>query len=169
MGMRTILARVDAASAEQLSAGTLDTRPLIDKAHAAVWGDGADASVVGLGKLWHAIHFLLTDGKVWETEGALGPLILGGDPVGEDVGYGPARLHRPEAVAGLNAALAASSDDVLRGRFDPSALMANQIYPTIWDEPEEDLWEEITHYMGPLRSLLKEAADAGDAILVFTA
>jgi hypothetical protein len=57
-----------------------------------------------LGKSWHAIHYLLT-GTGWEIgEGAAGAAILGGDEIGEDGGYGPARVLDPESVRATAAA-----------------------------------------------------------------
>ena len=36
-------------------------------------------------KAWQALHFTLT-GDAWEASGPLGEVVLGGEPVGEDVG-----------------------------------------------------------------------------------
>ena len=52
-----------------------------------------------LDKAWHGIHFLLT-GSAWETTPGAGESVLGGDPVGPDRGYGPARLLDPGPGAG---------------------------------------------------------------------
>ncbi|NUR82053.1 MAG: DUF1877 family protein [Terrabacter sp.] len=57
---------------------------------------GRDTIWLDLDKSWHGIHFLLT-GTDWSAgdAGAAGGAILGGRPVGEDDGYGPARLLEP--------------------------------------------------------------------------
>src|SRR5262245_28760066 len=55
-------------------------------------------------KTWHAIHFLVV-GDAWEVR-AQEPAtlcILGGEELGDDGGYGPARLHGPAAVAAIAA------------------------------------------------------------------
>lgn len=50
-----------------------------------------------LDKSWHGIHYLLT-GTAWGIGEGAGAAILGGDEIGEDGGYGPARLLDPETV-----------------------------------------------------------------------
>jgi hypothetical protein len=86
---------------------------------------------VRLDKLWHGVHWILT-GTAWDTRGALGKAVLGGEEFGDDGGYGPARLLAPEAVAEVAAALASLDDDGLRRRFDPDAMTEAGIYPGLW-------------------------------------
>jgi hypothetical protein len=57
-----------------------------------------------LDKSWHAIHYLLT-GTAWEIDDGAGAAILGGEEIGEDGGYGPARLLGAEKVRAVAAAL----------------------------------------------------------------
>ncbi|WP_049788377.1 DUF1877 family protein [Isoptericola variabilis] len=67
----------------------------------------------------------------------------------------------PPAVAD---ALAGTTVDGLRTRFDPAALARAEIYPEIWDE--SDVFEA---YLAPaferLRSLYAHAAARGDWVL----
>src|SRR5438105_15078040 len=61
-------------------------------------------TLVSLEKAWHGLHYLLT---VTMPDG--GPLAFGlerGEPVGEDLGYGPARVLHHDEGAGRDAALA---------------------------------------------------------------
>ena len=46
---------------------------------------------VDLDKAWHGVHWLLT-GSAEESSGPASDAILGGEPVGEDLGYGPAQI-----------------------------------------------------------------------------
>lgn len=57
-----------------------------------------DETSVDLGKAWHGIHWLLT-GSPDSTDDVTSEAILGGQPVGEDLGYGPARLLDLSACA----------------------------------------------------------------------
>lgn len=123
--------------------------------------------VVCVEKLWHAIHFLLSDGCASESDGKLGDLFMGGEESGEDTGYGPPRYHAPRAVTKLHRWLSALSNEQLRARFDPRELADADIYPSIWDEPADDLWEEIVGYLDPLRALIARADERGEGLLVW--
>lgn len=52
------------------------------------------------------------------------------------LGFGPARLLRPEAVASVAQLLADLDVASLRARVEPGAMTAAGIYPRIWDEPD---------------------------------
>ena len=64
------------------------------------WLEDVDGRIsFDVDKAWHAVHFTLT-GDAWNVDGALGQIVLGGEPFGEEIGYCPARwlthvvLHR---------------------------------------------------------------------------
>jgi hypothetical protein len=120
-------------------------------------------------KAWHGIHFLLT-GTAWEGEAPLDFVVTGGEPIGQqDVGYGPARgLSRAE-VGALADALAPLSEDVLGARFDPEAMLATDIYPSIWDRDpaDDDTRGYLLHYYATLRRFVSDAARAGEALIMF--
>lgn len=163
--------QVEAASAD---AGLLG-RLVFDDAEDASGPDESDcgqeacgschgAPSVDLDKSWHGIHFLLT-GTVWDCSTPLGMAILGGRPIGEDNGYGPARLLEGDTVKAVAEALSVVDHQVLRHRFDPLEFQRAEIYPDgIWDE--EDILEE---YLLPnLRMLTQfygDAAAHGSAVL----
>lgn len=109
---------------------------------------------VSLEKLWHALHFLLT-GAAYESDSPLADVILGGGD-DEDV-----RVLPPDRVQALAAALSALTEAELRARFSPAKLAANDIYPDIWDEAEDDLWDEVWGYFLELRGAYTRAAAAG--------
>lgn len=117
-----------------------------------------------LDKAWHGIHFLLA-GNAWEATGGAGEAVLGGEPVGDEAGYGPARLLGPEQVRTVAAALTPITVDTLRSRYDGPTLDAAEVYPHIWDE--EDVFDT---YLAPnftqLRTFYLAAADAGQAVLL---
>ena len=131
--------------------------------------DNSTTASVSLEKAWHGLHYLLTGGA-WEVGGPRAFLIAGGSEIPEpDAGYGPARLFSPSETAEINAALSPISGDDLWRRFDPKEMASQDIYPMIWDEPEDDLKQEYLFYFGDLKKLVAHAAAAGDGLLVFLA
>jgi hypothetical protein len=157
MGMYCVVRAVDPTDSE----GLADPKKIAGSHHSPR-GQG---SSVSLEKAWHGLHFLLT-GAAWGAEPPLDFLLQGGTPVGEDGGYGPARLFRPEEVQELDTALSGISDEQLWSRFDAGRMEEEQIYPLIWDEPEADLQEEYLGYFHELKRLVHEAAATGKALLV---
>lgn len=104
---------------------------------AAGIGDDDLPAALDIRKSWHPLHFLLT-GQAWETPWPLGAVVLGGEPVGEDLGYGPARLLTPEQVAELANALQALGEVGAMTRYVPAEFEAADIAPGGWEDPEED-------------------------------
>jgi hypothetical protein len=123
------------------------------------------AKEVSLEKMWQAVHFLLT-GSPDGGPAPLGEAVLGGDEVGDDVGYGPARILSPDRVQAVAAALSAISRDELRRRFRPDELTRAEIYPRVWDEPEDDLFDEIFDYFDQMKQCYAAAARDGHGMLL---
>jgi hypothetical protein len=147
---------LSAARAEQVAADPSLLEDLVEE-------DTPGQEFLDLDKAWHGVHWLLT-GSVDETTTPEGQAVLGGTEVGDDWGYGPPRLLRPDDVRRVAAALEAVTAADLRARFDPAAMTAADVYPFIWDE--EDVFEE---YLAPsyetLRDFYSRAAARGDAVL----
>lgn len=118
-------------------------------------------------KAWHAVHFTLT-GDPWSTDGPLGQAVLGGEPFGEEIAYGPARWLRAEAVAAIAEQLAPLTPDRFEQRLDFAALHRADIYPEIWDrDPEAD--ELVGYVRGgyeQLRDGYARAAGAGQGFVI---
>jgi hypothetical protein len=129
-------------------------------------GDPAAASA-GLEKSWHGLHYLLTGTAGDGDSGTpLGFILEGGKPVGDDLGYGPARLFGADETRAIHAALNGVSDDQLWRRFDAQTMTNEAIYPLIWDEPEDELRQEYLSYFGGLRQLVADASGSGKNLLV---
>jgi hypothetical protein len=118
-------------------------------------------------KAWHAIHFLLT-GSAWEGDPPLNFIATGGTPIGEDLGYGPARALSSAEVKILANALEPLSAEQLSQRFDPEAMMAQDIYPAIWDRPveEDDTLAYVVEIYTDLRQFIIDTAREGNALLI---
>ncbi len=117
-----------------------------------------------LDKSWHAIHFLLT-GKPGEAPPPLGNAVLGGTPIGADLGYGPTRYLTPEQVYDVTVGLATISRAELLSRFKAGEFEKNKIYSK-WDESPAD-FEYIGSNYERLIAFFSKAAQAGDAILIY--
>jgi hypothetical protein len=78
-------------------------------------------------KSWHCIHYMLTEGSD-DTTNPLNWAIFGGDALGEDVGYGPARIVKPSEVETISSALSAIDEEKFKSRYAPVEMQANDIY-----------------------------------------
>ena len=123
--------------------------------------------VVDLHKSWHMFHFLFTG----RAEGGSPPgslLMEGGEEVGEDLGYGPARLIGPADTAAFANFIGALSVDELKARLDGPRMAALGIYPGF--EAADAVGEyadDVEHYFPKLRDHLAAAAAAREAVLVW--
>jgi hypothetical protein len=121
-----------------------------------------------LDKSWHGIHYLLT-GSADEGGAPLDFLVAGGREVGdEDVGYGPPRAFSAAETRAIAAALAAVTDEELRARFAPEAMMRAEIYPEIWDRDpkEDDTLGYLMEYVAVLRDAIATVTSRGHGLLV---
>ena len=129
-----------------------------------VENEGADTD---LDKAWHGIHYLLT-GSVWEGDEPLNFLIAGGGTIGEiDVGYGPARCIKSDLVRRIHEHLSGISVEELKSRFEPGKMMANEIYPEIWDRIEDDgNLDYLIEYFKELKHFISKAVENNLGIII---
>lgn len=124
--------------------------------------DGDEMSV-DLDKAWHGVHWLLT-GAADVTDDVTSDAVFGGEPMSEDLGYGPPRLLPAGRVRVVADALERLDVDGLRERMDGQAMTDAEIYPSIWDEP--DVFDQ---YLAPaferLRSFYLAAAANREAVI----
>src|SRR5262249_9706642 len=81
---------------------------------------------ISLEKSWHMLHYLLT-GHIG-PEGAPGDLLLTGQDLGEDVGYGPARLHDPKETRGFSQFLETQDLSSLQQRVNFTEMTQLHLY-----------------------------------------
>lgn len=118
-----------------------------------------------IGKAWHLIHFLLT-GEVWNKVGILGNVIMGGEEIGDDVGYGPARYLNPLEVKEISDALKLVKEDELKAKFNPDEILKKEIYPFLSKCDAEDLKYTLS-YFRQLKDFYQRCADNGNIMLIY--
>jgi len=80
---------------------------------------------------------------------------------GEQIAYAP-----PSLVKKIAAALGKLDDQALRARYDGRAMIADAVYPEIWNGGEPDALDYLLAHFKTLRDTYTAAARAGDYVLV---
>jgi len=127
------------------------------------------APTLCLDKLWNGLQFLLEAYAVRDASAPdlLDRAVLGGDPVGPDLGYGRAGVLPADDVRRIANALTAIDGARLRDGFDPGAMADDDIYPTsIWAEGDSVLHELMTAFVD-LVAFYQSAAAAGNAMATY--
>jgi hypothetical protein len=138
-------------------------------ARAALGPLGPIEKSISLEKSWHMLHYLLT-GHVG-TGHAPGDLLLSGEELGEDVGYGPARLHDERKASEFGRFLDGQDLARLRARVDFDAMnRAGVLYGA--GKPGDEalhqmLHEEIAIYFQLLRDYVRAMVDNGNGLMVW--
>lgn len=131
-------------------------------------GDDEPENTVDIDKSWHGIHFLLCQLASSEAD-PLAIAVLGGDEVGDDLGYGPPRVHEPGVVSNIALAIASVTPEKLEDAFDPQAMSQANIYPEIWERDGKEALEYLTHFFPKLSAFYQEAARRGDGVVLWLA
>ncbi|MBL0211971.1 MAG: YfbM family protein [Holophagaceae bacterium] len=126
--------------------------------------ESAGPKVLDLDKAWHGIHFLLT-GSSRETTGLSSSVILGGEKIGKDIGYGSAAYHSPETVKQIAKLLKSIPLSELSKRFNPIKMDKEQVYPDIWKEEGDQALAYLLEYYKELVAFYSKAAKSGKAVL----
>ena len=128
-------------------------------------GNG-NGNELDIDKSWHGLHFLLT-GSAWEGSFPLNFIVAGGQEVGDDLGYGPARGLTSTEVAQVDAALEPLTSDELGQRFDAQRMTELQIYPDGWTHDPEGERGYLLDFYADLRAFVHRTAGQGHALLVY--
>lgn len=133
--------------------------------------EAEEVDLLDLHKSWHVLHFLFT-GSAWEGAAPAAMLLKGGREVGEDLGYGPARVVDADAVKAFAAFLAQVSIEGLAGRLDIPAMAAQGIYCADDEEDDDELVEAelldmVEHYLPLLKDYVADAAARDHALAIW--
>jgi len=83
-----------------------------------------------------------------------------------DAGGAQISYATPARVARIADALGKLDGAALRARYDARAMSAAAVYPEIWDGDEPDALDYLVGHFETLRETYREAAAAGDYVLV---
>ena len=127
---------------------------------------GPFAPLLELGKTWHILHYLLTGHT--DAAAAPGDAILTGAPIGDDMGYGPARLHAPNETRQFRDILTPLDPGRLATRLDFAQMRRLRVYP-LFGEPDagdDQGWrDEALRAFADLKAYVAHAADRGEGLL----
>jgi hypothetical protein len=129
---------------------------------------GGGPEILDLHKSWHTLHYLFT-GTAWEGAAPANTLLLGGKEVGEDLGYGPARVLDAQATADFANFLKALSPRDLKKRIDMKKMAALDIYCA--EEEDEasksELMDDVDAYFPMLKDYVATAASRGSGMAIW--
>jgi hypothetical protein len=124
---------------------------------------------ISLDKDWHLLHFALT-GSADQVPGPAGDAILGGEEIGEDLGYGPARLLSGDAVRAVAAHLDRLGAAGIVGGLDLTAI-PDEVYSADFaaEEDPDEVIEELEGMAEALVAFYRSAAAEGKAVVIWLA
>jgi hypothetical protein len=123
-----------------------------------------------LEKSWHILHYLFT-GHI-DASKAPGDALLTGEELGDDVGYGPARLHDEKETQDFARFLAGSDVARLQGLVNYREMSRAGIYsmpmgPGSDAEYDAGLRAEVGSYFPPLREYVVRMAAKQFGLLIW--
>jgi hypothetical protein len=103
---------------------------------------------------------------VWDGDPPLANVVMGGEPIGEDLGWGPARVLSVNQVADAYLALEDIPVSKFRTMCNVGMLEKNDIYPSIWHEGESAV-DYVAYNYKLVVDVFKEASEKKCALVVF--
>ncbi|HEY3812971.1 MAG TPA: DUF1877 family protein [Caulobacteraceae bacterium] len=116
-----------------------------------------------LHKSWHLLHYVFS-GRVDDAPPPEGEL-MGGEAMGQDLGYGPPHLHDVAATRTFADFLAAQTVDALQARIDLDKMDDIYVYGGLDDE--EEIRDDLEHFFPRLRDYVVAMADKGYGLLIW--
>lgn len=123
---------------------------------------------IDIDRTWDAIRYLLKEGASSFEERYLAYYVILGYASIENIdgGWGPASYLEPDLVVEVNEFLSNVTVDDIRERYNPESLDSANIYPGIWLRDKEEALEYILHSFIQVKKLYKDAAKAGECVLM---
>ena len=159
MGMSAVLQRVDKSEL-----AVLRERPQTIEEWLFEESQTLPKRHVDLDKAWHALHFLLT-GNLEPDGTPIGDAILGGDPIGPDLGYGPARVISADYAKEIHQAIDSIDIEAAYSKLDPDAAQLSMVYCGFEFDPEEVTY--LADYFNQLKAFYADAAQHEQAIIAY--
>jgi hypothetical protein len=120
---------------------------------------------LAMDKEWGGIQFLLNGGPD-SADGPYGQVIFGGQEIGPNMGYGPARVLNAKQVAEIASHLQSLSADRRRLRYDPKAMTRMHIYPDIWERDGTEACDWLLQGYVRLVDFYDRAAEHVNAVIL---
>jgi hypothetical protein len=132
--------------------------------------DSGGREILDLHKSWHVLHYLFT-GTAWEGTAPANTLLIGGKEVGEDLGYGPARVIDPATTQSFARFLDGLSPGKLKSRLDMQKMSQLEIYCAEEDDEasKSELGDDVDHYFPMLKDYVASAAKQGGGLAIWMA
>ena len=166
----SMLCYVLGLSPEQIKALRVKPSLATDVAMAAM-GEG-DVSQFGslqealdLQKSWHMLHYLFT-GSIDDTR-SHGAALLSGEELGEDIGYGPVRLHGEKATAEFARFLESVDLEGRLARMNVAEMANAGVYSMPDGDEEDGIRDEIGYYFPQLRDYVVRVAQKQGGLLTW--
>ena len=123
-----------------------------------------------LEKSWHMLHYLFT-GHI-DASRAPGDALLSGKPLGDDVGYGPPRLHDENETRNFAEFLERVDAATLQERVNYREMSRAGVYSMPMGQGsdadyEGELRTEVAAYFPRLRDYVVKAAEGKDGLLIW--
>ena len=119
-----------------------------------------------LDKEWHNIHYLLC-GELEPNGTALGDAVLGGNPMGPDLGYGHGRLIHSGRVSEISKALEGVDFESLYSSIDKSDKKLEDVYSSFEFEVSER--EYHLELFEKLKLMYRKAAEESCSVFAYFA
>jgi hypothetical protein len=139
-------------------------------AHARLDRLGSFQQALELEKSWHILHYLFT-GHV-DASNAPGDALLTGEDLGDDVGYGPARLHDETETRDFARFLDTLDVERLQARVNYREMSRIRVYSMQMGagsdaEYESELHAEVAAYFPRLRDYVARTAEKQGGLLIW--
>jgi len=154
--------------------GEEEYRSRLAAARTRLRGIGTLQQALCLEKSWHILHYLFTS-HVDPSE-APGNALLTGEPLGDDLGYGPARLHGAKETRDFADFLAAQNVMRLQQRVNYHEMSSIPLYGMPGSsrpdtdtvaEYESELREEVAYFFSRLRDYVSAMAEKQNGLLLW--
>jgi hypothetical protein len=157
--------------AAEATAAAKQAQAQIDEVRLRISSLGSLEDPLSLEKSWHMLHYLFT-GHLHPSS-APGDALLTGQDLGEDMGYGPPRLHNEAATRAFADFLSGLDLARLEARVNYQQMLSLGIYSMPGGGRESDgeyetaLRGEVAHYFPLLRDYVARMSDKNYGILIW--
>ena len=116
-------------------------------------------------KTWHILHFIFNGNSWGNSESVFKNCVLGEDIIVQE--EFPVSKISPDEVKTISKALQPIDENTLKERFDIEELLANDIYPVMDGEDEEELFDYVSGYFKDWKNFFQKAALENQAVVFY--